>query len=63
VNANTDQPQEIEISAVIIRADGTQIDLGVIDAHYENPLKQLAWTHLGKRLADYRINKANKGVR
>ena len=35
--------QEIQLVATITRADGTVEELGVIDAFYKNPLKQLIW--------------------
>ncbi len=35
--------KEIQLVATIIRADGTVEELGVIDAFYKNPLKQLIW--------------------
>lgn len=31
------------VEAVIIRADGTREDLGVIDYWHQNPLKRLEW--------------------
>lgn len=50
------------ISAVITRADGTVVDVGVIAAGYANPLKQLWWNQVGKRLAERRIARANRGA-
>lgn len=35
--------KEIQLIASIVRADGTVEELGVIDAFYKNPLKQLIW--------------------
>ena len=35
--------KEIQLVATIVRADGTREELGVIDAFYKNPLKQLIW--------------------
>ena len=34
--------QEVRISAVIMRADGTVEDLGIISHWHKNPLKRLA---------------------
>lgn len=35
--------KSVEWSAVVIRADGTVEDLGVIAYHHKNPLRRLAW--------------------
>lgn len=35
--------REASISAVIIRADGTRVDLGTISYWHRNPLRRLAW--------------------
>lgn len=35
--------KEATIEAVVIRADGSREDLGVISAYYKNPLKRLQW--------------------
>jgi hypothetical protein len=35
--------KELQLSAVIIRADGTVEDLGVIDYWHINPLKRIFW--------------------
>ena len=35
--------KEIELSAVIIRADGTVEELGVIDYWHRNPIKRFIW--------------------
>jgi hypothetical protein len=35
--------REASISAVIIRADGTREELGVISYWHKNPLRRLAW--------------------
>jgi hypothetical protein len=51
------------VGAVITRADGTVIDLGKVAASYRNPLRQAWWDHVGLRLANRRIHKANRGVR
>lgn len=34
---------EVSIAAVVIRADGTKEDLGVVSYWHKNPLKRLAW--------------------
>lgn len=41
--AATAQAKEASIEAVIIRADGTREDLGVVSYWHRNPLKRLAW--------------------
>lgn len=38
---------------------GDVIDVGLINAHYEDALKQKAWDLVGRRLATRRIKKAN----
>lgn len=35
--------QEVTISAVVTRADGTVEDLGVVSYWHANPLKRLLW--------------------
>ena len=35
--------KEIQVEAVITRADGTVVRLGVIDYYHKNPLKRLIW--------------------
>lgn len=52
-----------ELRAVVTRADGTVVDLGVISATYRNPLKQAVWTYVRKPLASRRIRRANRSVR
>lgn len=50
-----------EIRAVVIRADGTREDLGLIAAAYpDQPAKNLWWRLIGKPLADARIRRTNK---
>ena len=49
-----------EIRMTKIRADGTQVDLGVVSAEYDNPLRRWWWSHVGRRLADARIRAENK---
>lgn len=49
----------IELSAIIIRADGTREDVGVIAAQYIDDVKQSRWDKIGQALADKRIRKAN----
>ncbi len=41
--------KEASIAAVVIRADGTREDLGVISYYHRNPLKRIAW-NVKKRL-------------
>jgi hypothetical protein len=42
--------REASIGAVIIRADGTREDLGVVAYYHRNPLRRLWWrvTHRSK---------------
>lgn len=61
--SRADVPTNVEISAVITRADGTVEDLGVIYAQHKNPLKQAAWNLVGRRLSHRRIKRANAGVK
>lgn len=35
--------EEATIHAVIHRADGTVVDLGIVSYYHRNPLKRLAW--------------------
>jgi predicted transcriptional regulator len=37
------QAKEIELTAIITRADGTVEHLGVIDYWHENPIKRFIW--------------------
>lgn len=59
----TEAPYNANLSAVIIRADGTRIDLGIVDAHYSNPVKQWVWDHFRKSRATKRARRANEGVK
>ena len=36
--------KEAQISVVIIRADGTKEDLGVVSYWHKNPLKRIFWS-------------------
>ncbi len=47
--------KEASIAAVVIRADGTQEDLGVVSYWHKNPLKRLA-----HRLREQRENTERK---
>lgn len=49
-----------EIRMIKTRADGTQVDLGVVSAKYTNPARRLWWTLAGRRLADARIRAENQ---
>jgi hypothetical protein len=42
MHAKTDV-KEATISAVVIRADGTREELGVVSAYYKNPVKRALW--------------------
>jgi len=35
--------KEIELIATIIRADGTKVELGVIDYWHKNPINRFIW--------------------
>ena len=35
--------KEIQLVAIITRADGTVEELGVIDYYHQNPIKKLIW--------------------
>ena len=35
--------KELHLSATVIRADGTVVELGVIDYYHKNPIKRLIW--------------------
>ncbi len=63
MQVSTDTPYNASHSAVIIRADGTRIDLGTVDAHYSNPLKQWVWDHFSKQRAARRARRANEGIK
>lgn len=39
----TSNAKELQLEAVIIRADGTIERLGVIDYWHKNPIKRLIW--------------------
>lgn len=41
--------REATFEAVVIRADGTRENLGVVAYYHRNPIKRLAWS-LNKRL-------------
>lgn len=36
-------PKMMSISAVVIRADGTRVNLGEVAYYHKNPLKRLFW--------------------
>lgn len=48
-----------ETAIVVHRADGSDIDLGVIAAHYADPERQAAWERDGRAAATSRIEAAN----
>jgi len=35
--------KELQLSARVIRADGTVVELGVIDYWHKNPIKRFIW--------------------
>jgi hypothetical protein len=37
------RPREMSISAVVIRADGSRVDLGTVAYWHRNPLKRFWW--------------------
>jgi hypothetical protein len=40
VNGNA---KELQLHAVVIKADGTIEDLGVVDYWHQNPIKRIIW--------------------
>lgn len=61
MDSRTDvRPRRQTLSAVVTRADGTVIDVGVVAAAYRNPFKQLWWRLVGLPAANRRIRRANK---
>ena len=42
INTNA-KVKQMELSAIIIRADGTKEDLGTIQYWHKNPLKRIIW--------------------
>jgi hypothetical protein len=44
--------KQASIDAVVIRADGTRVDLGTIAYYHRNPLRRWAWSlrKLGRRM-------------
>lgn len=51
-----------EIEATITRADGTVESLGIIDAHYSNPLRQFVWLAFKRPASRRRIRAANRSA-
>lgn len=48
-------PKQTAISAVVIRADGTRENLGIVAYHHKNPLRRLQFAimkRLGRRVDD-----------
>lgn len=39
----TSQIKEAQIKAIVIRADGTREDLGVVSYYHRNPIKRWLW--------------------
>lgn len=54
--------ENVEIEAMITRADGTVESLGTINAHYHNPFRQLAWITVRRPLSRRRIRAANRSA-
>lgn len=59
----TKQPTVVEVFAKVIRADGTEQNLGLVSAHYSwrHPFRKLAWP-FRRRLANWRIKRNNRKV-
>ena len=55
-----DLPLGATFRVAIHRADGSVDNIGIIAAHYRNPLKRLWWNLFGSPRANHRINKANR---
>lgn len=51
------------ISAVVTRADGTVVNLGVISAQYSSPMKNVWWQLFGRKIAHLRIQSFNRSNR
>lgn len=59
-NPSAKSVAEATITAVIIRADGTREEVGVLGAQYRSRRRQLWWDLAGRRLRDRRIRQINK---
>lgn len=57
IASGTSKPRAAEVQAVVIRADGTREDLGVIAYWHRNPLKRL-WFFIRKNLLGRIVNHA-----
>lgn len=60
--ANAEMRQNGTLRAVIIRADGSHEDQGVVSASYSNPVRQWWWEQVGRRLAARRARRANRNA-
>jgi len=54
---------EVVLNAVIVRADGTRVDLGQIEGDYRSRWRRLWWRLIGRPAASRRIKRANRAVR
>ena len=59
MNDSTKQPTSASHRAVVTRANGEVVDLGVVSYWHKNPLKRLRWRLIGKPAADRRIARFN----
>lgn len=60
MDGHIDQPSFGTTSAVITRADGTVVDVGVIAAHYRSPWRRLWWRLWGLPAVNRRIKRINR---
>lgn len=52
--------QVASLSAVVTRANGTVVDLGVIERNYPDPLRQWWWDQVGRPHVVRRIRRFNE---
>lgn len=55
--------RDSSVRAVITRANGEVVDLGVVDRQFANPIKHRVWRIFCKPLADRRIRRANRRLK
>lgn len=57
---HVEQPTRAELHMVVTRADGRVEDLGIVAAHYRNPVRAAWWLLIRRPLANRRIRRANR---
>lgn len=60
MSEKTEVRRNASTRAVITRANGEKVDLGVIDRQYANPVRHWLWQTFCKHAANRRIARANK---